>query len=244
MLAVAVVLVALAGTVQARQAAQAAGPLDDGELIPFEDPAPPAEDPAGTDAGQAFDLWGFISDSLRGYDVARNRHSAQVRAFLHLIAVSEGTAKAPDPYRVCYGYRHTIQDMTFHPAAWRPGAAGQQVREWSGERLSDAMCRGAGMSPGCVSTAAGRYQIIRPTWDSIQRALDLPDFGPDSQDAAAVYLLQRRGAIEAIEAGELDRAIGLCRKEWASLPGAGYGQPEQKREALAAAFESAGGVLA
>ena len=165
----------------------------------------------------------------------QSKFTPQVRAFLAMISVSEGTARAPDPYAVCYAYRHTIQDFGDHPAV---------TGEWRGERLSDAMCRGANMAPGCVSTAAGRYQIIKPTWLAVKKALALPDFGAESQDAAAVYLIRRRGALEAVEAGRVAEAVELCRKEWASLPGAGYGQGERKLGELVAAFERAGGVLA
>jgi lysozyme len=165
----------------------------------------------------------------------QSKFTPQVQAFLSMIAVAEGTARAPDPYAVCYAYRHTIQDFSDHPAV---------TGEWRGERLSDAMCRGANMAPGCVSTAAGRYQIIKPTWLSVKKALALPDFGAESQDAAAVYLIRRRGAMDAVEAGRVAEAVELCRKEWASLPGAGYGQGERKLADLQAAFERAGGVLA
>lgn len=44
--------------------------------------------------------------------------------------------------------------------------------------------------PGGTSTAAGRYQMIRGTWDRVSKALGLPDFGPISQDVAAWWLAQ------------------------------------------------------
>lgn len=42
---------------------------------------------------------------------------------------------------------------------------------------------------GVTSTAAGAYQFLSRTWDECVRALGLQDFGPQSQDLAAVYLL-------------------------------------------------------
>jgi muramidase (phage lysozyme) len=71
-----------------------------------------------------------------------------------------------------------------------------------------------------VSTAAGAYQINFPTWNTeIQPALNLPDFSPASQDAAAVYLLQRVGAIDPITRGDFANAIQRASRKWASLPG-------------------------
>jgi lysozyme len=156
-------------------------------------------------------------------------------AFLNMIAFAEGTLKAADPYRVCFGYKHTIASFADHPAV---------TREWMGERLPDAICRGAGMQPGCVSTAAGKYQIIRPTWVACKRALKLTDFSPASQDAAATQLITQRGALEDIKMGRIAKAIEKVRSEWASLPGAGYAQPERSIAALTAAFVKAGGNVA
>lgn len=160
---------------------------------------------------------------------------ANERAFLALIRYSEGTDRAPDPYRVCYGYRHTIVSLADHPAI---------TGEWRGERLPDAMCLGAGLQPGCVSTAAGAYQFIRPTWRGIRNRLRLPDFEPEAQDRAALYLIANRGALEDVHAGRIQTAIVKCAPEWASMPGSTAGQPQRRQSELLAAFESAGGALA
>ena len=81
--------------------------------------------------------------------------NANVRAFLEAIARAEGTANQADPYRVCYAYRWTIRDLKDHPAI---------TGEWKGEKLSDKLCAAAGLGPGCVSTAAGKFQITMRTW--------------------------------------------------------------------------------
>ena len=142
-----------------------------------------------------------------------------IAAFLAMIRQAEGTeGGGRDAYRVCYAYRHTINSLADHPAI---------TGEWRGERLSDAMCKNAGFGPGCVSTAAGAYQIIRPTWAAMKTALRLPDFGKASQDAAAVELIRRRGALEDVKAGRIASAIDKCRNEWASLPG-NYAQQGQR----------------
>jgi lysozyme len=89
-----------------------------------------------------------------------------------------------------------------------------------GVKLTAAQCKASGFKPGCVSTAAGAYQFIRPTWDRI-RAISprLPDFSPDSQDIAAIRLLNQIGALALIEAGDIAGAVAKASKTWASLPG-------------------------
>lgn len=160
---------------------------------------------------------------------------ANLAAMLQTIKQSEGTADRGDPYRVCFGYRHTIASMADHPAI---------TGEWRGEPLSAALCAGAGLGPGCVSTAAGAYQIIKPTWIPLKLKLGLLDFSPASQDAAAVELLRQRGALKPLYAGDFAGAIYAARKEWASLTGAGYGQGERSLAWLTDRFTQAGGVLA
>jgi len=199
-----------------------------------------AEEPQApvTDGSTALDYlnpWGAIERTAETFQTERNMQDANTKAFLTMIAWAEGTERAPDPYRVVFGYRHTIQDLSDHPAI---------TGEWRGERLSDAMCRGAGLGPGCISTAAGRYQMIRPTWLRAKRALGLDDFGPASQDLAAVWLLRQRKAIPLIEQGRVAEAVALARAEWASLPGNQAGQPQRRMTDLLTAYEVAGGTLA
>ena len=115
-----------------------------------------------------------------------------------------------------------FSNMSDHPVN-----TGEKV----GIKLSDSMCRNAGYSPGCVSTAAGAYQIIRPTWDAIRKAGVygdyLPDFDVDSQDAAAVRLLKQSGAYTALVAGDVETAIYKASKLWASLPKSPAKQPQR-----------------
>lgn len=221
-IAVGVVAIAAGVLLASRQAAnlQAQGEAEQGD---------------GSTALDYLNPIGAIERQIDSFNVERDMGETNVAAYLDLIAWSEGTAGRGDGYRICYGYRHTIRDLSDHPAV---------TGEWKGEKLSDAMCKGAGLGPGCVSTAAGRYQLIRPTWLACKRALGLPDFSPTSQDAAAVYLIRQRGAIDDVRAGRVAEAVDKCRREWASLPGAGYGQGERKLSQLVAAYQDAGGVLA
>jgi muramidase (phage lysozyme) len=156
-------------------------------------------------------------------------------AFLELIAFAEGTSREKDPYAVCYGYKHTIKDFSNHPTI---------TGEWEGEKLPDEYCRKAGFSPGCKSTAAGKYQIIRPTWLGIKKKLFLRDFGRVSQDKAALELLRSVDALDDIRSGQLASAVRKARSIWASLPGANYGQPERRLTDLQAVFTKNGGILA
>ena len=81
---------------------------------------------------------------------------------------------------------------------------------------------------GLVSTAAGAYQINRPTWLRVRNAgawgAALGDFSPDSQDEAAIRLLAECGALDAINAGDIPGALAKASKLWASLPGSTAGQ--------------------
>ena len=156
-------------------------------------------------------------------------------AFLGCIRRAEGTEQTADAYRVCFGYAHTISDLSGHPAI---------TGEWGGERLSDDMCRNAGFGPGCISTAAGAYQITRPTWRRIAAKLGLQDFTPLSQDMAAIQLIRERGALADAQAGRFADAVRKCRNEWASLHGNYAGQGQRSLSKLAAWFTAAGGQLA
>lgn len=97
---------------------------------------------------------------------------------------------------------------------------------------------------GIKSTGAGRYQILSKYYDAYKKQLRLPDFSPASQDAIALQLIRECKAIDDVEAGRIADAIHKCRSRWASLPGAGYGQHEQKLDKLIAVYKAAGGSVA
>jgi len=214
----ALALVALAaGVALAHRAANANATADDGD---------------GTTALDWIDPFGAVDRRIDQYQTDQAMQDKNTPAFLALIDYSEGTSRGGrDPYRTCYGYAHTIADLSDHPAV---------TGEWKGESIANLGPQYAGM----VSTAAGRYQIKKSTWLECKRALGLPDFGPESQDRAAVYLIKRRGALDDVQAGRVADAVAKCRQEWASLPGAGYGQPERQLASLESAYVAAGGVLA
>lgn len=75
-----------------------------------------------------------------------------------------------------------------------------------------------------VSTAAGRYQITRPTWEEQKARLGLPDFSPRSQDLAAWDLAQRTYKQQTGRDLEADAAAGKTNwgalsNQWTSLKG-------------------------
>lgn len=159
-------------------------------------------------------------DTVTG-TIAQVVNLPNVRAFLQMLRYSEGTA-GPDGYRTLFG-GGLFTSYADHPRT-----------------VVTAMLGGREIK----SSAAGAYQIIKGTWDTLQITQHFPDFSPASQDLAAVELLRRRGALAYVIAGDIPAAINAARKEWASLPGAGYGQPERAISDLLAAYQNAGGMYA
>lgn len=128
---------------------------------------------------------------------------ANVRAFLALIKYTEGAG-----YQTLFGgERFTSFDD--HPRR--------------------AITRTLGGKP-ITSTAAGAYQFLSRTWDECAYACGLQDFSPLSQDIAALYLIERRRALNAIIEADWKTAIERTNREWASLPGSPYGQPTKTLE--------------
>lgn len=183
----------------------------------------------GADDGeqdQTTDLLGDLSvmfdpSTYTPADVPPSVADANVRAFLDTIAYAEGTA-GPRGYQTMFGYRY-FDSYADHPRQYFPftDGAGRSLR----------------------SSAAGRYQIIVKTWDTLRARLGLPDFSPASQDAAAIELIRERGALRDVQAGRVAAAISKCRSVWASLPGAGYAQPERSLSSLIQAYAAAGGTV-
>ncbi len=157
--------------------------------------------------------------------------NSNVRAFLATVMHTEGTDKYQDPYAVTFEGKFTITDFTDHPAV---------LGTWLGEPLDF-------LGPaykGKVSTAAGAYQLIKPTWLSCKEAMSLPDFSPASQDRAALFLLHEAGAFDYIVGGDLAAAVARCRNLWASLPSSSAGQPTIAMADIRTFFTQAGGTLA
>jgi muramidase (phage lysozyme) len=159
--------------------------------------------------------------------IPADQAEANLYAIMAAIAAAEGTDPNPrgwNPYGVTVGYEFELDDFTTHPAQ----------QGWPGNRLA-----------GVLSTAAGKYQFLGSTWAEAQAALGLPDFGPESQESAAAWLiLVKRKAGPQIAAGDLAGALAKLSWEWASLPPGRYGQPLRSADWIAAQYAAAGGELA
>lgn len=152
-------------------------------------------------------------------DTSADTSAANVRAFLNTIAYAEGTG---DRYDILFG-GGTFDSYADHPR----------------KIFSFTNSRGETLK----TSAAGRYQFLARTWDGLRSKLDLPDFGPESQDSGAVELIRQRGALNDVEAGRFQSAVNKCAPVWASLPGAGYAQPERTMSKLQTAFQNSGGIV-
>lgn len=81
------------------------------------------------------------------------------------------------------------------------------------------------------STAAGRYQITRTTYNDVAPKLGITDFSPESQDRIAIELIRRGGALQDVESGNYGAAINKLGGTWASLPSSPYaGHPRRSTE--------------
>lgn len=139
-----------------------------------------------------------------------------VRAFLRAIRLGEGTSDD-------LGYRRIVGGATFSNFADHPRTKVYLPRY------------------DVHSTAAGAYQFLARTWDEMKAKYGLRDFSPESQDIAAVGLLIRRKALQAVLDGRIEEAIRLCRLEWASLPGSPYGQRTEALDRVLAEYRKHGG---
>jgi muramidase (phage lysozyme) len=149
--------------------------------------------------------------------------NVNVRAFLAVIRECEGTA-GPDGYRTMFG-GELFDSFEDHPRR-------RITKRLGGRPLT--------------STAAGAYQFLERTWDGLTGKLGksaLPDFGPRSQDIAAVALIAGRRALTLLVDGDLAGAVKKCALEWASLPGSPYGQPTKSMDTVRAVYLLNGGDI-
>ena len=167
-----------------------------------------------------------MDQQIRERRAANEEHLSHpnIAAFLKAIASAEGGG-----YDFKYGAlrgrkndRWRFSDMSTHPG---PGIDGK-------------------------STAAGMYQITRPTWRHHGAKLGLQDFSPRTQDLIAVEILRSLGVIESIKAGEIDAVMPRVARTWAALPkgpGEGNHYPHQRHvsfDTFLEAYREAGGQVA
>lgn len=196
-----------------------------------------AEDEAAAPDLPTFNPWGEAETLYSDFQVSMtndSRAASNEAAFLKVIRHAEGTAGVN-------GYRTRFGGALFSSMADHPRIA-TQFTDKAGRRL--------------WTSAAGAYQFmaVSPipgggstkvnTWDRIKAKLGLVDFSQASQDKAALELIREAGALPDVRAGRFADAVSKVRGIWASLPGAGYAQPEKSLPELAAVFQRNGGVFA
>jgi muramidase (phage lysozyme) len=159
--------------------------------------------------------------------------NANVKAFLRLIRAGE-SSQEEDAYRWLFGSTRKAPKL-FDSFADHP-----RVRTY--EAFDGQFIKNGKLD---YTTAAGAFQITETTWNGISKRLDLADFSPRNQEIAALGLIESpRGALEDVLAGRVERAMFLCRKEWASLPASDYGQPTQSTAGALAVYRRYGGQFA
>ena len=201
----------------ARRSADASSGALDGYAADSPDAAPEYDQLPTLLEGLAVDInpMNYLPAGVPDDVAARNE-----RAFLDMIAYAEGT-DGPNGYATAFGGGR-LASLADHP------------------RTLSKFTNKAGVT--LLTSAAGRYQFLRRTWDDLRYKLNLPDFGPASQDAAALELIRQRGALNDVRAGRTAVAIAKCAPIWASLPGAGYNQQERNLNTLMAQYRAAGGT--
>ena len=126
-----------------------------------------------------------------------------VRKMLDVIANAEGVKHG---YNTIFGNERS-NDLKAHPNVKK------EFTQTDGKKNS--------------TTAAGRYQFLKGTWDKVSKKYGLTDFSPKNQDLAAVALILGRGALGDVMKGDFTKAVGKLGNEWASLPSSPYAQPKK-----------------
>ena len=171
---------------------------------------------------------------------------ARPHSQLALLNATDGPAAEGQPFRyaITPERRALLNTIRYAEGTWARG-----------ENLGYRILFGGGLMPhlqrhpdrviysgGYASAAAGAYQFMPFTWALASRSLQLLGFGPDVQDQAALFLIQRRGALPLADQGQFTPELAArLAPEWASFPTlAGrsfYGQPVQRYGLLRAFYE-------
>ena len=137
----------------------------------------------------------------------------------------------PAVYRITPERRALLNTIRFAEGTWTEGKGDGYRMLFGGEQVTDlARHPQRVVNRGYSSAAAGAYQFLPATWNEAAHRLRLPDFQPASQDQAALYLMEKRGALSRFDRQGLSHdVLALLAQEWASLPTAHgesyYGQP-------------------
>ena len=174
------------------------------------------------------------------------RQPAAPRSRLAMLDASDGQIAPGGPFRyaITPERRALLNTIRFAEGTW---ARGEDLgyRVMFGGGLMGGMDRHPNRviySGRYASAAAGAYQFMPFTWTMASQKLGLAGFGPHVQDQAAIFLIQRRGALDLADRGEFTPELAAkLAPEWASFPTlAGYsyyGQPVKRYAALKAFYE-------
>ena len=132
-------------------------------------------------------------------------NNPNVRKLLDVIASAEG---------VRHGYNTIFGNERFSNLSAHPNVS-KQFKQTDGKLNR--------------TTAAGRYQFLKGTWDGLSRQYGLKDFSPQSQDIGAIGLIMQKGALNDVLKGNYQAAIQKLGSTWASLPSSPYAQPKRSQ---------------
>lgn len=154
--------------------------------------------------------------------------SKEVQAALTTIRKCEGTS-APDGYYYLFGSTPK-NNIRFTGTAAHPNIK-KSYTDKSGKPI--------------ITTAAGAYQIIFGTYNMLCRAYKFKDFSPHTQDLMALALFDSENVLKAVSEGRFFESDVMDRlnNQWASLPMAGYNQPEKPIAKVKQWYTEAGGTI-
>ncbi|WP_416238327.1 endolysin [Synechococcus sp. CCY9202] len=142
---------------------------------------------------------------------------------------------APATYAITPERRALLNTIRYAEGTW---ANGGDLGYWImfGGGLMDSLERHPNRvvrSARYASAAAGAYQFMPFTWTMASQALGLVGFNAQAQDQAAIFLVQRRGALALADQGQLSpQLVAKLAPEWASFPtlagSSFYGQPVKR----------------
>lgn len=141
-----------------------------------------------------------FADFAEGKSAPQSSYSPNVKKFFDFIGEAEGS-----------DYGTIVGGTKFSDYSKHPGVVGLTTPEGS-------------------STAAGRYQITKSTYDTYAKKLGVSDFSPETQDKIAYKLIEDSGALPDVEKGDYESAVNKLGSIWASFPSSNYKQPKRSWE--------------
>jgi muramidase (phage lysozyme) len=141
-----------------------------------------------------------LNPYLKGIDTPASSSQANIDNYLEFLSKAEGA-----------DYDTIVGGGKFKDFSKHPGVVGTTTREGP-------------------STAAGKFQITKTTYDDIAPKIGVTDFSPESQKKIALKLIEDKGALEDVQKGDYEAANAKLGKVWASLPSSPYKQPKRSQE--------------